>query len=163
MGGLESRQKLLLIDACQSGDSDDLGGSGGDVVPASSMRSARGMILTTPFGRWKRPLDRDRYIYQEHLGQSGAIVISSSRGWEPAFESDELAHGAFTFAILQALSTPVADADRNGDLDLHELREYIVRSVPELTSDRQHPTIDRDNPWSRFSLPLTVTKTTSGR
>jgi hypothetical protein len=163
MGGLESRHKLMLIDACQSGDSDDDLGSGVDVAPSSNMRSVRGTILTTPFGRWKRPLDRDRYIYQENLGQSGAIVISSSRGREAAFESDELAHGAFSFALLQALSTPVADADHNGSLELHELREYIVRTVPVLTADRQHPTIDRDNPWSRFSLPLTATGTKGGR
>ena len=79
----------------------------------------------------------------------------TSRGGEVSFESAALANGYFTTELLAALSSDVADADRDGLVSLDELRRYVSRAVAERSEDQQHPTVDRDNPRMRLDLAPT--------
>jgi uncharacterized caspase-like protein len=99
-------------------------------------------------------LQRDRFIYNDLLRRSGAIVFSASRGGELSYESDELKHGYFTAEILTALTTGVADQDQDGAVSTDELREYVTRAVARRSNDAQNPTVDRDNLTVRFKLPI---------
>jgi MYXO-CTERM domain-containing protein len=98
--------------------------------------------------------DRDRYIYNDLLRRSGAVVFSSSRGTEYSYETDELHNGVFTAAIVRALTTDQADANRDGVVSTEELRQYVAREVAKQTAEAQHPTVDHDNTTVRFGFPI---------
>jgi hypothetical protein len=81
-------------------------------------------------------------------------VLSSSRGSERSFESAAIQNGAFTEELLRALTTNVADTNKNGRVSTDELRQYVMAAVPRATDGFQHPVVDRDNLDLRFELPL---------
>ncbi len=66
------------------------------------------------------------------------LVFTATRATESSLERPDWGHGAFTKALLEAL-TGQADADKDGNITLHELREYVPTRVVELTKNRQHP------------------------
>lgn len=152
--GIGARKKLLLLDTCESGERDD---EAVDTAKSGGFRARamRGLVLET--GAPKRRdylLDRERYIENDITRRTGAIVLSSSRGSERSFESSAIQNGAFTEELLRALTTNVADADKNGRISTDELRKYVMTAVPRATGGFQHPVVDRDNLDLRFELPL---------
>ncbi len=68
-------------------------------------------------------------------------LLTSSTANQDSLESPDWGHGAFTAAILEALTT-AADQDGNGEISMFELTQYVTRRVPELTGGRQTPGID---------------------
>ncbi|MDP2343563.1 MAG: caspase family protein [Deltaproteobacteria bacterium] len=156
------RQRLLLLDACESGDAD--AGEAVPVAPLAGRRSralpmlTRGFQKTTPAAAvpehsWRVWRQRDRLIYSDLLRRDGIVVVASSRASEFSYELDEAQHGAFTHGVIEALSRPAADVDGDGRVQVSELKTYLIRRVSELTQGLQHPTIDRDNPHADLSLP----------
>src|SRR5262249_21969812 len=95
-------------------------------------------------------LERDRYIHQDIFRRTGAVVFSSSRGGEFSYENDALKNGLFTKALLKGLGEKAADTDQDGAVSLAELRIYVAAEVARLSEDRQHPAVDRDNPFLRL-------------
>jgi len=88
------------------------------------------------------------------LRRTGAIVLSSSRGNEVSFETEEAQNGLFTEEILRALTSNVADGNHDGLLDDKELRTYVARAVARQSGDQQHPVVDTDNMDQRIELPI---------
>ena len=154
------RRKLFLMDTCESGERDDDVGVHSTGAGQRGLRT-RGLFLdTTPSATGTSPArpylaaNRDRYIYNDLLRRSGAIVLSSSRGNEVSFERDDIKNGVFTEEILKALVSDVADRDKDGVVTTDELREYLAGAVAASTTDKQHPVVDRDNLDARFGLPI---------
>jgi WD40 repeat protein len=154
--GIGARKKLLLLDTCESGEADD-----GDLAVVSGgfrARGFRGLVLDSSAHRSRAYLrDRERYIENDITRRTGAIVLSSSRGNESSFESAAIQNGAFTEELLRALTTSVADTDKNGRVSTDELRAHVMAAVPIATDGHQHPVVDRDNLDLRFELPLVKT------
>lgn len=157
--GIGARNKLFLLDTCESGELDEdtfsrsyaEAGSRG-IIPRTYRRPLAGR--GTPSGSARGYLYRkDRYIYNNLDKRSGSIVLSSSRGGEMSYESHSLQNGIFTREILAAFTD--RSADKNGDkkLSVDELSEYVSRKVPNLTGGLQHPSVDRDNIYQRMSFP----------
>jgi MYXO-CTERM domain-containing protein len=168
--GIAPRKKLFLMDTCESGEeADGQAGAGMQALAGSAERGLRARTtraLTLDVSvevKAKEPapvpirahlFDRDRYVYNDLSRRSGAIVLSSSRGSELSWELDELQNGVFSEAILIALTSDKADADKDGQVSVDELRAFVAGEVPKRTQDRQHPTVDRDNLEVRFSFPV---------
>lgn len=165
LSGLQARQKLFLMDTCESGERDEsdaalalLGASsrglGARAIGVSKISQAPKKTAKKPKKSNARPwlLERDRYIYQDLAKRTGAIVFSSSRGGEYSFESKKLENGLFTEALLQALSGKAADQNKNGSISEEELQKYVNKEVATLSSDLQHPTVDRNNLYLRLSF-----------
>ncbi|MGC4087933.1 MAG: caspase family protein [Polyangiaceae bacterium] len=133
--GAPARKRLLVFDACESGDLD--------------RTERRGLAATRSFLR-----DRDHYIYNDLSRRSGAVVLSSSTGQEPSTELEALGHGVFSWYLQAALTS--GDADTNGDsrLGVAELGQFVSSGVASRTNDHQHPVIDRDNPAVDIELPI---------
>jgi WD40 repeat protein len=134
--GIAPRAKLFLMDTCESGEA----GQGESIRDALAQR--------------------DRWIYNDLVRRSGAVVLSSCRGSEASYEFDDLQNGAFTAAIKDCLSGAGrgADIDRDGSISSRELQIYVAQRVSELVvarlgEDIQHPTVDRDNLEQVVSLP----------
>jgi WD40 repeat protein len=158
------RKKLFLMDTCESGEADgtrqagSASGTKGLYARTLSQESVRG-IAVLPVGATSVNQQKDRYVYNDLVRRSGAIVFSSSRGNEASLESDQWKQGAFTYSILRALRDKAADRDKDGEISTDELRDYVIDAVPRLvktldSSAEQHPTVDRDNLYAKFGFPM---------
>jgi WD40 repeat protein len=160
--GVAPRNKLFLMDTCESGeDAENEGGSAGTGEKGLASRSIRVVTAAaaqSPASVRDALAYRDRYIYNDVLRRSGAIVFSSCRGSEVSWESDQWHNGAFTSVIKSCLSGGQAKADTDGIVSVEEMKDYVIRRVPEVVSGlqpgaSQHPTVDRDNIFIRFGFP----------
>ena len=68
----------------------------------------------------------------------GLYLLAATKPGEESRERPALGHGAFTFALLEALSGG-ADAAGDGLLSVSDLFGYVARRVPEITGGGQHP------------------------
>jgi len=165
--GIAPRQKLFLIDTCESGENDEqsprlavsLSGAKGLFARTLSPESTRGLAVL-PKVVSQATTEKDRYIYNDLARRSGAIVFSSCQGNEASLEADVWQQGAFTAKILAAFRDPAADLNRDGKITTDELRAYVMAEVPKLVksldpSAEQHPTVDRDNIYAKFGFPIT--------
>jgi len=167
LDGIPARNKLFLLDTCQSGEStqatDPAAGDASGAHGLSARAIPRSSLLSSGVKKAEpRPWlhERDRFIHRDLRRRTGAIVFSSSLGSEYSWESRELENGAFTRATIEALSSdgrrgsgPRADDDDNGRVSIRELKTYVRERVPQLTEHKQHPTVDRDNVRRQFELP----------
>lgn len=155
LDGLNCRNRLVLIDACHSGEVDKSEAivkveNIGKNVRRRSKSGSRDMI------RPKAGL-RNSFTYMQELfsnlsNQSGATVISAASGYEFALESDEWSNGVFTYAILQGLKDKAADLNEDGIVLISELKWYVVEKVGELTNGQQHPTTRKENDLNDFVI-----------
>ncbi|OHD76088.1 MAG: hypothetical protein A3J97_14570 [Spirochaetes bacterium RIFOXYC1_FULL_54_7] len=163
--GIQPRQKLFLMDTCESGESDGSGldisstGAKGIYARTISKDSMKGLKLQASLGT-NYAIMKDRWISNDLLRRSGAIVFSSSRGNEASLEADAWKQGAFTYAIITAFGDRSTDQDKDGRISTNELRTYVEDLVPRLVSSidpsaQQHPTVDRDNIFASFGFPFT--------
>ena len=168
-----ARKKLFLLDTCESGDDVNLGISSGSAgtqtVKARSVRGAH-RVKKVAQGSSTRAMEeqrlsemwftmlkqKNRMIMRDLTRRSGAIVLASSLGKESSLEASTWRNGAFTEEILRALQSPVADLNQDGKIEIRELVKYVTVAVPELTKNRQHPNVERDNPHQYFTFPLST-------
>jgi len=105
--GIAPRDKLFLMDTCESGEMDEAAERTMVVSAKSRGISSRGLktaaqpatqveVQAQPAGGRSYLLNRDRYIYNSLVSRSGAIVFSSSKGGELSYESDAIKGGFFT-------------------------------------------------------------------
>ncbi len=153
--GVPPRNKLFLMDTCQSGE----------ITPADqqiyfALDGTRGITARAPRGlklknkkNAARPWlqKRNRYVYNDLIRRSGAIVFSSSRGNEFSYENEKYENGLFTEGIIRSLS----DATK-GDakfVNTETLRKEVATFVSKETGGLQNPVIDRDNLYQKFRFP----------
>jgi WD40 repeat protein len=159
--GVQPRQKLFLMDTCESGELDEsrtlelVAAAGSAKVKARGIRISAGHPKTAAAPQARAFLaERDRYIYNDLQRRSGAIVFSASGGGELSYESEAIHNGVFTKAVLDALTSKSTDTDHDGMVSTDELRAQVAAKVAETTGGIQHPTVDRDNLFQKFGFPL---------
>ena len=119
-------KKLILLDACHSG-------------------SAKGS---------KDPTDKSLGEALNRLNQevNGASIISSCQPNELSYEDVSWGNGAFTEALLEALSdkpasdsqgTFSADVNKNGLLSINELYTFLNRRVPVMVASTKEGSMQR--------------------
>jgi hypothetical protein len=160
---IRPRRKLFLMDTCESGELEEeppqtqrTGNNQRSIRP----RTIRGIsIQNKKTGSAPRSflLEKDRFIYNNLARRSGAVVFSSSGGGEFSYEWDEIENGIFTEEILNAFSRGRADLDGDGEITVHELKDYVRRAVARETEGRQNPTVDRDNIHQKFGFRIPYT------
>jgi WD40 repeat protein len=159
--GIPPRNKLFLMDACESGELDLNEIPAGGQTIANSGSASRGFKNTgskpkikgsTPITSKSFINQRDRYIYNDLVRRSGAIVFSSSKGGEVSYERSDIENGLFTEYIMKALSSNEADNNTDGIVSTDELRDYVNTQVARASGDLQHPTVDRDNIYQKFGF-----------
>lgn len=137
LDGIPARKKLLLMDTCHSGEVDKEGVPGATAgVTAQDSLSRR--LLEEMFADLRRG--------------TGAVVISAAGGAEFALESPNWKNGIFTHVILHGLRTTKADHNGDGQVQVSELRDYVMDVVPRMTRGRQTPTARRENLANDFPL-----------
>ena len=160
MHGIAPRNKLFLMDTCESGEVDSETQNQYYAMAKSRNIKAR-TTRALQVVRRKAKIDtrpylyqKDRYIYNDLLRRSGAIVFSSSRGSEFSYESEKIKNGYFTEEIIKAINSRKTDKNNDGIVSTDELRDYVSKEVPKYTNGMQHPTVDRDNIFQKFGFPI---------
>ncbi len=167
VNGIPSRQKIMLVDTCQSGEKLDLD----DATVASLTKNVeirktrgktaqtRGVKLVTTPGAQQKPEEVEKKIVQtiaktnalkemselfpELRRGTGTIEISAATGAQSALESSEWKNGAFTFVIKEAILKGKAK-DAKGNITARSLRKYVLEEVERLTDGQQTPMVARD-------------------
>ncbi|MEO5647927.1 MAG: caspase family protein [Chitinophagaceae bacterium] len=147
LDSIAPRKKLLLIDACHSGefDKESIDKNAVNNNTADNGTTGKGVIVENS----KLGLKNSFHLMQDLFGNlnrgSGTIVISAAAGDAQALEADKWNNGVFTWAVLNGLVEGKADLDKNEKITVSELREYVYRKVAEETSGRQKPTTRQEN------------------
>jgi hypothetical protein len=155
LDGIPARRKLLLMDTCHSGELDPDDARPRGPKPAAPLAaqvrrgwSGRGLEVLEADEKRLGPAEAHGLLgelFADLRRGSGAMVIASAGGAEFAFESPRWKNGVFTYALLEGLGDRKADLNKDGEVRVSELRDYVVRRVQELTGGRQTPTARREN------------------
>lgn len=155
LDGIPARKKLLLMDACHSGEVDkdevevkdavaDLGdGKKGDIKTygyKGTIIEAEGSGLGL-----QNSFELMQELFANLSRGSGAIVISAAAGTGYALESAEWNNGVFTYCILNGLKNLAADANGDKSVTVTELKNYVSTEVERLTNGAQKPTSRRES------------------
>jgi len=140
LGASHSRRRLLLVDACHSGELDKSGVI--RVTPKSAPEKTsgnRGLTIGTD-AQSVNAFELERSLFADLRENTGTQIISASRGEEVAFEYGELSNGIFTHAVLEGLQNSSADENGDGHVSVSELLDFVAAKVKEITQGRQTPT-----------------------
>lgn len=135
LGGIPARRKVLLIDACHSGE-----------IDKEEMRQTGQTKRQSSFETMKQ-------MFVDLRISTGATVIASTNASGYALEGGMWNNGVFTYCILEGLSGKKADLNGDGTVMLSEFRKYLIVKVPELTRGAQKPVIRMENVVNDFALP----------
>ena len=151
---IPARNRLILIDACHSGelDREEVALAQPNMAAGITASSKSGPVIVKPKAGLQNSFDYMRALFADLSKGTGATIISAAGGMEFALESGDWANGVFTFALIEGLTMGKADQDRNGKILVSELREYVGRRVREMTKGAQNPTSRRFNLRNDFRV-----------
>lgn len=152
LDGIPARKKVLFMDTCHSGEVDK-----DDIQEVKKAMVEVGEVMFRSVGETeyisknekKFGLNNVSRLLQEMFVDfrrgSGAVVISSSGGLEFAWEGGGVKNGLFTYCLIEGLKTKNADLNKDGEISIVELRNYVSEKVEKLTNGAQRPTFRREN------------------
>lgn len=154
LDGIPARQKLLLIDACHSGEIDKeyiqkVKKSNSQKKSVKFRTIGDSTINYTQLGI-ENSFELMKDLFIDLRRGTGATIIASAGGVQQAQESDEWKNGTFTYALLQGLKNGLADLNQDGSITVSELQTYLQQKVPILTNGLQQPTsriVNMTNDW----------------
>jgi hypothetical protein len=141
LDSIPARKKLMLIDACHSGEVDKEEYQQVKInqatLTANHVVSKGGEIAESAEGSQKLGLKNSFELMQNlfvNVGKStGATIISAAAGTEFALENGNLKNGVFTYCIMEAM-------DKYPTMKVSELKKTVGARVQELTNGMQKPT-----------------------
>lgn len=132
---IPSRKKLLLIDACHSGevDKEDLMriNKVGD-----SLKLVRGVEpLGYKAGKMglKNSFELMQNLFTDVRKSTGAVIITAASGTQFAQEADKLGNGIFTFSLIKTLN-------ENPAIRVSQLKTMVEDKVVSISAGQQRPT-----------------------
>ena len=150
----KSRKKIMLIDACHSGEIDKseittdtttLVEQDNDLVFRAAGTSVKNINEINSF-------ELSKIVFADVRESNGSTVISSAGGAEYALEGDKWGNGIFTHALLTGLGTGEADLNQDKTILVSELQEYLMFTVNKLSNGKQTPTSRAENIANDFRI-----------
>jgi len=137
LNGIKARKKLMLIDACHSGEVDKDEMKNYTVAKDSlDIQGVKGIILENT-GENKLGMKNSFEVMQElfvNVGRgTGATIISAAAGTQFALERGDLKNGVFTYCLLEVMNS-------NSTIKISDLKKVVTGKVPLLTGGLQKPT-----------------------
>jgi WD40 repeat protein len=151
LDGIPSRNKVLMIDACHSGEIDK---EEVELVAKSEAVKSSGTIRFRDFGDTEvkqknlglqNSYELSRQLFTDLRKGSGTTVLSAAGGVQLAQESSEWKNGAFTYCLLSGLKDMKADLNNDKKVMLSELQKYLFTEVSKITGGAQQPTSRIEN------------------
>ena len=149
LDGLKALKKIFFMDTCHSGevDKDEM-----EVAAAENTTQQQGSITFRNVGTGVQrkagsssSSEMAKELFTDLRTGTGATVISSAGGGEYAMESDQWKNGLFTYCLLNGLNSKAADLNKDGEIMLSELQQYVQSQVSELSGGMQKPTSRIEN------------------
>jgi len=144
LDGIPARKKLMLIDACHSGEVDKEEMLKYKRVEDSlRIKGTKGVDILIDSSASVLGMNNSFQLMQElfvDVGRStGATIISAAAGTQFALEKGDLKNGVFTYSILELMK------QKNKSVTISELKKYVNQRVTELTQGMQVPTSRNEN------------------
>jgi WD40 repeat protein len=138
LDGIPARKKLMLIDACHSGEVDKeelqkIAQVNREAETTSGAKGGTPLVLDTKKTGIKNSFELMQQLFVNVGRSTGATIISAAGGTQFALERGDLKNGVFTYSILEYMNT-------HASATVSELKNYVNRRVPELTKGAQVPT-----------------------
>ena len=105
-------------------------------------------------GRRATRTDINSFVSELASAENGLVVFAASTGREFAQERDEWKNGAFSKALIEALSGK-ADLPGHGVITISALEYWLAERVKSLTGGQQHPTTAKPNTIRDFPIAVT--------
>ena len=137
LDSIPARKKLMLIDACHSGEVDKEEGIAMNKM-ADSLGLTKGIIIddsvTTNLQLGlKNSFELMQSLFVNVGKSTGATIISAAAGNQFALERGDLKNGVFTYSLLEAM-------EKNKTIKISQLKKIVGERVEELTNGMQKPT-----------------------
>jgi WD40 repeat protein len=148
LDSIPARKKLLLIDACHSGEVDKEEGVAMQKMADSLGISAKGIIIDQPQQQHvglKNSFELMQSLFVNVGKSTGATIISAAAGNQFALERGDLKNGVFTYSILEAMN-------KYPTIKISELKKIVGERVEQLTNGMQKPTSRNENIAVDWSL-----------
>jgi WD40 repeat protein len=139
LDNIKPRQKLMLIDACHSGevDKDEIA----KIEASKATLTTNGVTTKSTIKVVKKEkqlgMTNSFELMQSlfvNVGKgTGATIISAAGGMQYAQERGDLKNGVFTYSIIEAMNN-------NSTLKVSELKKMVGERVTQLTNGLQKPT-----------------------
>lgn len=148
----KARQKLLLIDACHSGeiDKEAVKDVKNETTIIKGKIKFRGSAQNTLMA--SGALELSKVLFTNTENKNGTAVISSSSGGEFAIEGEEWNNGLFTFVLLNGMKKKKADFNNDGAIIVSELQQYVNKTVYHLSGGAQTPNGRSENILNDFPI-----------
>lgn len=156
---IPARKKVLLIDACHSGEVDK------EYFAEVSKLSNTKEVTSIPIGgKGSQPVNTKPKVGLENSfdlmkqrftnlsKNNGSVVISAAGGMEYAYEGERWSNGVFTYCLINGLEQSKADKNKDSKVMINELKNYVSREVEKLTKGKQKPTSRQENIENDFGL-----------
>ncbi|RVU02090.1 hypothetical protein EOD41_09080 [Mucilaginibacter limnophilus] len=143
LDSIPARKKLMLIDACHSGEIDKEEirryQPSEDSAAINTSKKGFGKVVArrTTVGI-KNSFELMGELFNNVGRNTGATVISAAGAAQFALEKDELANGVFTYSILDFMH-------KHPQARLSDMQQFIIQRVTELTRGLQVPTARSEN------------------
>ena len=147
LDSIPSRNKIMMIDACYSGELDP-----DAVVKGTSQRGGQRGATVVSSEKSEQIVDVMNDLFADLRRTNGATIIAACGGTQVALESNTWNNGAFTYCIKQGLQEQKADIDKNGRVTVSELVQYLRRNVAAITGGKQIPTSRTENLVNDFII-----------
>lgn len=147
LNDIPARKKLLLLDACHSGEIDNeedlknIKFSNENITATIPKGVKTAKPINTQIGVQKSFELMQSLFYDLDRG-NGSFVISAAGGKEYAYESKEWNNGVFTYSFINAFNTLKNKYD---GIPISVLKDLIYTSVKKLTDGKQKPTSRSEN------------------
>jgi len=146
LDSIPARKKLLLLDACNSGENETaVNKKLSNQNNVASNTGTKGIkIDSDSSGVEKSSFESMLELFVNVNNQTGTTVISAAGGKQSAFEGDRvlvkgqpIKNGAFTYSIIEYLTQNAKDKNK---LTVNQLKQYAEQRVSEITNGNQKPT-----------------------
>ncbi|MCX6334268.1 MAG: hypothetical protein NT092_08195, partial [Bacteroidia bacterium] len=158
LDSIPARKKLLMVDACHSGEVDKENETGllavniektDDITFRGNVREYNFRGVESSAAQSGASLDNSFELMQELFAGldkgTGTTVISAAAGKGYALESDKWNNGVFTYSIINGLKNRAADKNNDKKITISELKDYSINQVVKLTGGKQKPTARRES------------------
>lgn len=138
--GIRARRKLLLIDACHSGELDKeemqkIAGFQAEQAKNNKVVGINKGIKLPANNRvgLKNSFELMQQLFVNVSKSTGTTVLSAAAGTQFALEMGDIQNGVFTYSIMELLKP-------GKSVTVGELKAYVSQRVVELTKGLQQPT-----------------------
>ena len=154
LDGIPARNKMLLMDACHSGEVDKQDGV--DIAEKADGDDTRGAVTVSKRKKTKNSLGNSfelmRLLFSDLKKGTGTVVISAASGGGYALENESIENGIFTYCLMDAFKKNKADKNKDKSISVSELRNFIFDGVNKMSEGKQQPTSRRENLQNDFNV-----------